>query len=230
MKYRAKDMIVSVIGIAIIAFGVSFIVKASIGIDPWGIFFNAMQMTYMTFKPQFMPSLLFGDSIMIVSCFLVLIASCMLREKIKWLSIIGGVLLGQFVNAWSFFLQYLHVPSAWFSIGGIALDGVNFLLLLIGILILSLGVAITIHFPFILTPVDYLMYALDIKIPFISYGLIRVFSDISISTVGVLMILSLTGDFGKTRIGVGTVVMLLITGLIIDKMQQMVGSYNKSKM
>lgn len=215
----------SIIGIIVIAFGVAIIVKANIGIDPWGVFFNAMQTTYMMFKTSFMPSISFGDSITIISVFIVIIASILAKEKIKWLSIVGGVLLGQFVNVWSSIIQMFVFPNVKISLGIIDFDIIGMMLLVVGIIILSFGVAITIHYPFIMSPVDYLMYALDLKIKRISYGMIRVISDVSITCVGALIIILTTGDTAMTKVGIGTVVMFLITGLVIDKIQQNIGKY-----
>lgn len=223
MKNTWKSIIGSVIGIIIIAFGVALIVKASIGIDPWGVFFNAMQMVYMSFKPTFMPAISFGDSITIISFFVVISASLIVKEKIKWLSIVGGILLGQFVNIWSWILQVFLFPKINIIVLGTSIDMMSFLLLIVGILILSFGVAITIYYPAIMSPVDYLMYALDVKIKHISYGVIRVISDITMTSLGALIILLLTHDFGKTRVGIGTVLMFLVTGIVIDKVQKMLG-------
>lgn len=220
-----KQLLGSVLGIAIIAFGVALIVKASLGIDPWGVFFNAMQMIYMTFKLSFMPNISFGDSITIISFFIVIIASMLAKEKIKWLSIIGGVLLGQFVNVWSTVLQFVTFPEFKLSLGIMSVDSVSLFLLITGILILSFGVAITIHYPYIMSPVDYLMYALDLRIHNLSYGVIRVISDVTMTSVGALLAMSLIGDPGKTKVGIGTILMFLITGLVIDKIQKKMGEY-----
>ncbi|MGL4662967.1 MAG: hypothetical protein ACRCV7_04745 [Culicoidibacterales bacterium] len=225
MKNTWKSIIGSVIGIIIIAFGVALIVKASIGIDPWGVFFNAMQTVYMSFKLDFMPAISFGDSITIISFFIVISASLIVKEKIKWLSIVGGIILGQFVNIWSLIFQIFYFPQMTVSIFGASIDMVSLFLLVVGILILSFGVAITIYYPAIMSPVDYLMYALDVKIKHISYGVIRVISDITMTSLGALIILLLTHDFGKTRVGIGTVLMFLVTGIIIDKVQKMLGNY-----
>lgn len=224
-KKTIAQLFGSVIGIIVIAFGVAIIVKASIGIDPWGVFFNAMQTVYMMCKTSFMPAISFGDSITIISIFIVIIASSLAKEKIKWLSIVGGVLLGQFVNVWSSILQIFVFPSIKVSLGITDFDIISMCMLFVGIFILSVGVAITIHYPFIMSPVDYLMYALDLKIKRVSYGMIRVISDVSITCVGALIIILTTGDTAMTKVGIGTVVMFLITGLVIDKVQQNIGKY-----
>lgn len=215
----------SIIGIIIIALGVAIIVKANIGIDPWGVFFNAVQLVYMQFKPDFFPNMRFGDSITIVSFVIVMSASFLLKEKIKWLSIIGGVLLGQFVNVWSFILSGLTPFKFDIMLLGLHIDLVSILMLLIGIVILSLGVGLTIHCPFIMTPVDYLMYALDIKIKKVPYGIIRVISDICMTLIGTMIILFLTQDMSQTRVGIGTILMFLITGLVIDIFQRKMKKY-----
>lgn len=218
-KKTALQIIGSSGGIIIIALGVAFIVKANIGIDPWGVFFNAMQMLYMGLKPAFLPGIQFGDSITLVSVVVVISASLILREKIKWLSIIGGVLLGQCVNIWLSLLQNVNGPNWVVSFDSFSINIVSILGLCVGIVILSVGVAITIHYPFILSPVDYLMYAIDVKIKHVPYGVIRVISDVIVTLVGACIIFLLTGGVDQTRIGVGTIVMFLVTGLIIDVFQ-----------
>lgn len=229
MNYKWKNAIVSGIGIIVIALGVALIVKANIGIDPWGVFFNATQMTYMAFRPEWLPAISFGDSITIISFVIVISASLLIKEKIKWLSIVGGILLGQCVNIWAYLLQFVNIPVIELHLGSISINTVSFVFLVIGILILSFGVAITIHFPFIMTPVDYLMYAIDLKVPQIAYGIIRVISDITMTTIGALLILILTQDFSKTRVGIGTIILFFITGLVIDFIQKRIGQYLKAR-
>lgn len=222
-KKTVAQMFGSVVGIIVIAFGVSLVVKASVGIDPWGVFFNAMREVYMTYKLSSMPTLTLGDSITIVNIFIVVISSLLVKEKIKWLSIVGGIVLGQFVNVWSFLLTNITFGQINVELFGSTFNLIGYILLVLGIVVISFGIAITIHFPLVLSPVDYLAYALDKVVSPISYGVLRVISDISIAVLGMVIVLLVTGDFSRTRVGVGTILMFLVTGLVIDKMQQWLG-------
>lgn len=214
-KY-VKSTLYSIVGIIIIAFGVAMIVKANVGFDPWGVFFNAMKELYLAVKPSFFPVIQLGDSITIVNVFIVLLASFLVKEKIKWLSIAGGIVLGQFVNVWSAIISPIAFPQYFVVLGPVNLDLVGMIILVISIFILSLGIVVTIYYPTIQTPVDYLAYAIDKVIPAINYGVLRVMSDCIAMCVGIIIVYGVTRDFAMTRVSVGTILMFMITGLVIN--------------
>lgn len=199
----------SLIGIITLALGLSLIVKASIGFDPWGVLFNGVLNAYNKMTPPTWHILQYGDMITLLSIVFVFIASTMLKEKIKWLSILSGFFLGQFVNIWIYFLEY-------FSFNGSITNPISYFILLLGMLILSLGSIITLTFSTLMSPVDYLVLAISKKIPQQKYGTIRIFADTSAVILGSLITILFTQNILLIPVHIGTIIMFFGIGYIIN--------------
>lgn len=208
----------SFIGIIVLALGLATIVKANVGFDPWGILFNGMLNAYNKVTPDSLHVLKYGDMITIISTLFVFIASAMRKAPIKWLSIISGFLLGQFVNIWVGLWLLVDAPSL--SIASI--DIMPFIILAFGIITLSLGSIISLHFSVLMSPVDYLILTIKDRFPNHTYGLVRIGADTSAVIIGVLITLLFTQNIFATQVNIGTVIMFFGVGYVINLLMPIV--------
>lgn len=215
MKNFNKQLIealMSLVGVIFLALGLATIVKAAIGLDPWGVLFFGVLSAYNKVTPLELHFIQYGDMITIVSTIFVLIASLMKKERIKWLSIVSGFFLGQFVNIWVALWFSIQIPSVFIG----SFNVMSLLILAFGIFTLSLGSTISLNFPMLMTPVDYLILAIKDYFPNREYGPVRIMADTSAVIVGYIITFIFTQNFFTASIGIGTILMFFCVGFVIN--------------
>lgn len=211
-KKHAIEFSMSLLSIIILAFGLAAIVIASIGFDPWGILFNGALLAYNKITPESLHFLKYGDMITIISTFFVFLVALVKRTKVKWLSILSGIFLGQFVNLWINLWQFITIPNIQFGI----FPFTSLLILTIGILALSLGSSIALSFSMLMSPVDYLISTISNTFSNHAYGHIRIIADTSAVIIGVIIVFAFTFSFNQTQVGVGTIILFFAVGYVIN--------------
>lgn len=202
----------SLIGVLFLAFGLATIFIANIGLDPWGVLFSGVLSAYNQVTPSNFHIISYGDMITIASTLFVFIASLMKKEKIKWLSIVSGFFLGQFVKLW--ISLWILIPLPAFYIGPLNL--ISLLVLALGIFTLSLGSTIALNFSMLMTPVDYLILAIKDRFPNREYGPVRIGADTSAVIVGALITLVFTQNIAIVPVGIGTILMFFCVGIVMN--------------
>ncbi|MGL4663231.1 MAG: YczE/YyaS/YitT family protein [Culicoidibacterales bacterium] len=208
-KKYGIEFFMSLIGVITLALGLALIVKAAIGLDPWGILFSGTLSAYNRVTPEAWHIFKYGDMITIVSTLFVFIASFMKKEPIKWLSILSGFVLGQFVNIWLIFLLPIPMTSGTFS-------WLSYLVLALGIVVLSLGSVIALTFSILMSPVDYLVLAIKEKFPKQEYGTVRICADTSAVILGSIITFVFTQNISNIPVGIGTIIMFFGIGYVIN--------------
>lgn len=208
-KTYSIEFLMSLLGIITLALGLAIFVKAAIGLDPWGVLFNGALNAYERVTPPSWHIFKYGDMITILSTLFVFIASFMKKTSVKWLSILSGFFLGQFVNIWLLFLLPLPLTTG-------VLNPISYIILAVGIVILALGSIITLTFSLLMSPVDYLILAIAEKFPNKQYGTVRIFADTSAVILGTIITLCFTQNIHLVLVHIGTVIMFFGTGYVIN--------------
>lgn len=219
IKKYGIEILMSLIGIIFIALGLAIFVKAAIGLDPWGVLFNGSLNAYKTLLPKQLHIFQYGDMITLVSTLFVFIASYMKKESIKWLSIISGVVLGQCVNLW---VALLGAP-----LQTNIFNPTSYILLILGIVALAVGSVVSLSFPILLSPVDYLILAIKDKFPKVKYGPVRIGADTSAVILGTIITLVFTQQMNLVLVNVGTVIMFFGIGFAINLLLPLITPYLK---
>lgn len=214
-KKYGVEFFMSLFGVVLLALGLALIVKASIGLDPWGVLFNGALNAYNKMTPEAWHVIKYGDMITILSTLFVFIASFMKKEPIKWLSILSGFFLGQFVNIWLSFILPIPMTS-----GPLRIE--SYFVLLLGIVILSMGSTVSLTFSMLMSPVDYLVLAIKDKFPNKDYGMVRIGADTSAVILGSIITLLFTQNISAILIGIGTVIMFFGVGYVINLLLPMI--------
>lgn len=201
---KVKNFLFSSLGIIIVSFGVALVAVVNYGLDPWGVLFNGFALAWNKVSP-FGFNILYGDAITIVSVFTVTIASFILKERWNYLSVIAGIVLGQFVNIFAAILSVFDFDGT----------PVKIIAIFVAMILIGIGISFTIIFPFFMSPVDYFSIAVD-KLTPTNYGVTRVICDTSAVALGFIVVYALTQNFTESKIGFGTVIMFLLGGIIVN--------------
>lgn len=218
MKNTIKSVVIqfsmSLIGVILVAFGLAATVRASIGLDPWGVLFNSCLLTYKHFTPENLQLkfITYGNMITIISALFVVIASLLRKERLKVLSIISGIFLGTFVNLWIEILGKITFPTLFIGPFNI----VAILIVLFGIIVLSFGSSISLQFPILMTPVDYLVLAIKDRFPNQPYGIVRTCIDTSAVILGSIITYLVLFNITLIPLGLGTILNFFLIGYVIN--------------
>lgn len=130
------------VGIVILSFGISMTIKADLGAGAW----DALNVGLSS-----LIGLTVGSWVFIIGLFLILVNAWIERERLDYFAIITIVVIGFMIDFW-----LLIVMDSWNLSSLIG----QFLLLVIGIIILGFGVSLYLQPKFSLNPVDGFMVAL----------------------------------------------------------------------
>ncbi|WP_453991605.1 YczE/YyaS/YitT family protein [Bacillus nitroreducens] len=176
------------IGLFILALGISLMIIADIGAGAWDALNVGLSASI---------GLTVGNWVIIVGCIVMLVNAILLKERPAFLAIGTIILIGFFVDFWLL----------------IALDGWNFkglfikaLVLVVGIVVASLGIAIYLQAKFPLSPLDNLMLAISKRFK-LKFGVSKTIAE----ATGLLLALLVGGP-----IGIGTLVVTFAIGPIIQ--------------
>lgn len=130
------------VGIVILSFGISMTIKADLGAGAW----DALNVGLSS-----LIGLTVGSWVFIIGLFLILINAWIVRERLDYFAVITILIIGFMIDFW-----LLIVMDSWNLSSLIE----QFLLLLIGIIVLGFGVSLYLQPKFSLNPVDGLMVSL----------------------------------------------------------------------
>lgn len=189
-----KQIFYFLIGTLLIGLGLSFQIKANIGLGAYdALTDNLSRATNITF----------GQWVYIVSFMLLVISAIIERKKIKILSLLAGFLIGTFVDMFLFILGDFELTTLVFRSLGF----------FIGINILTLGIAFNIRSEFIIAPYEVFPLAVADRLD-ITYRSAKVFTE----TCGILtaMLVGFVSGIGLGGIWIGTVISTFTLGFFIS--------------
>jgi uncharacterized membrane protein YczE len=168
------------------AVGISMIIKANIGVDPWNMFFMGITKTF---------KITLGSSVMIIYALLTSIAFFLGTKPYiaTVLDILAFGLILDIVNKYNFAPQ----PEN---------NYISVLYLILGLLVLSIAVGIYLKASIGAGP-QMLFVISIVRKTNLSIGLIKTITDLAVLIIGLLL---------GIKIGIGTVVMALSFGYMID--------------
>lgn len=183
-----RRIIFFVTGLFIISIGVSLTIKANIGTGAW----DALNVgLYNKF------GLTVGTWVIIVGAIVILVNAALLKRIPDFLAIITIMIIGLFIDFFLIFVLKGWELNSFF---------IEFIVFLLGLLILSLGIAMYLQAKFPLSPLDNLMLAIRERFH-VSVGLAK--------TIGELTGLVLAFIFNGP-IGIGTILVTLLIGPFIQ--------------
>ncbi|MFP3121561.1 membrane protein [Ectobacillus funiculus] len=171
-------------GIAILTFGASLTLKANLGAGPWDAL-TAGQATVTGFTV--------GSWVIIDGVVLLFVNAYLLRQKPQFLAAITFVFIGTMLDFW-----LLKVMKDWHPIGLAYQAGT----LLVGIIMLSIGVAMYLQSNYPANPIDNLMIALHKRFG-VSLMVAKTLGEMSALVFAILL---------KGPIGIGTLVIAFTIG------------------
>lgn len=181
MKKRILQLIV---GYIIFTFGVSLTVIANVGVSSWDT-------VYLGMKGHLGGT--YGTWSLIIQILLVIINSLILWKRPDYLSIVGVVIFSALIDFW------LTIVFPGVLLEGIVIQVLTFIL---GVVLISFGIAMYIRTKIFNSPSDGLMIATSIRLK-ISLKVARTLNEITVLVVGFLL---------GGPVGVGTVVLSLCLG------------------
>lgn len=183
-----KRILFYVIGLIILAFGISLTIKADIGAGAWDALNVGLSQTI---------GLTVGIWVFLVGFIVLFVNGILLKKMPDFLSLVTIFIIGMFIDFWLLVVLVNWVPEGF---------GWKFLVLLCGLIIASAGIAIYLQAAFPLSPLDHLMIAISTRFN-VRVGVAK--------TIGELTGLVLAFVF-HGPIGVGTILVTLLIGPFIQ--------------
>lgn len=175
-------------GIAILTFGASLTLKANLGAGPWDAL-TAGQAKATGFTV--------GSWVIIDGIVLLFVNAYLLRQRPQFLAAVTFVLIGTMIDFW-----LLKVMKDWNPVGLIYQAGT----LLVGIIMLSVGVAMYLQSNYPANPIDNLMIALHKRFG-VSLMVAKTLGEMTALVFAILL---------KGPIGIGTLVIAFTIGPIVQ--------------
>ncbi|WP_170885453.1 YczE/YyaS/YitT family protein [Bacillus alkalicellulosilyticus] len=188
MNTNVRRGISFVLGLFIIASGVSLTIKANIGVGGWDAFNVGLANKF---------GLTVGTWVIIVSISLIIINALLLRKRPEFESLVTSFLIGYFIDFW-LLLVLRHL-----EIGYLPMQIVAFL---IGLVLISIGAASYLQARFAPIPVDGLMLAFRSL-----FGLSIMMAKMVTEIIAVILALIVAGP-----IGLGTILVAFLIGPLIQ--------------
>lgn len=196
MKINLKRYVIFLIGIAILTLGVSMTVKSDIGA-------GAYDSINFALARKFNVSLSITIS---TTALIALIISGFIRRKLPRIStFITSILMGIFTDMWVNVVSYINTDTIFMQI----------IVFLIGTLLVCFGIALYLIPKLPPNPVDDLMVTLNEYLGY-SVGM----SKLTIDVICVAIAFLLNGP-----IGIGTILLTLLVGPIVDIFYNKIGKY-----
>ncbi|WP_044894959.1 YczE/YyaS/YitT family protein [Bacillus alveayuensis] len=177
-----------IVGLFIISFGVVLTIKADLGAGAWDALNVGLAETV---------GFTVGTWVIIVGAVLIVINAILLKKFPEIFAIVTIIIIGIFVDFWlEFILQNWELSSLL----------LRFLLLILGLIIISIGVSIYLQAKFPLIPIDQFMMVLKEKLNV---------TLMTAKTIGEVLALILALLF-HGPIGIGTIIITLFIGPFIQ--------------
>ncbi len=198
--YIAKRYLLLLVGLSIMAFGVAFSIKASLGTSP----ISSVPYVVSLFTP-----LTVGTATIVMHCVFILLQILILRRNYH------PIQLMQLPVA--FFFGYLTDFGVW------AVQGVRcstywqqWIVCLIGILLVAVGVSLEVKAGVVVLAGEGVVLAICKVLPKIKFGYMKVGFDVTLVVIACVLSLGFTGRLQGVR--EGTVAAALLVGLIAKQL------------
>ena len=204
--YIIRRYLLLLVGLAIMAFGVAFSIKASLGTSP----ISSVPYVVSLFAP-----LTVGTATIIMHCVFILLQILILRKKYH------PIQLMQLPVA--FFFGYLTDFGVW-AVQGITCDHYlqQWLVCLIGIFLVAVGVSLEVKAGVVVLAGEGVVLAICKVLP-VKFGYMKVGFDVTLVTIACVLSFVFTGRLQGVR--EGTVAAALLVGLIAKQLGKMLSKW-----
>lgn len=195
---KPKNITMLLLGLLLMGLGISLYMNTNVGVGIW----DALHMTLAEHT-----KINVGNWVTIVGVLVILFSQLIIFRPIYLLSIITGLIMGQFINLW----MYIFTVTKLFNNMDHLL--IRWIIFFVALIMLGSGIALVVLSKLPPTPVDVLMLSYSERFR-LSYTFAKLFTEgtalISAVIVGAI--------YGKpfNNIALGTLCAILFTGVIID--------------
>ena len=204
--YIIRRYLLLLVGLAIMAFGVAFSIKASLGTSP----ISSVPYVVSLFTP-----LTVGTATIIMHCVFILLQILILRKKYH------PIQLMQLPVA--FFFGYLTDFGVW-AVQGITCDHYlqQWMVCLIGIFLVAVGVSLEVKAGVVVLAGEGVVLAICKVLP-VKFGYMKVGFDVTLVAIACVLSFAFTGRLQGVR--EGTVAAALLVGLIAKQLGKMLSKW-----
>lgn len=205
--YIIKRYLLLLAGLAVMAFGVAFSIKASLGTSP---------ISSVPYVVSLFTSLTVGTATITMHCVFILLQILILRKNYH------PIQLMQLPVA--FFFGYLTDFGVW-AVQGISWDTYwqQWLICLIGILLISVGVSLEVKAGVVVLAGEGVVLAVCKVLPKVKFGYMKVGFDVTLVVIACILSIVFTGRLQGVR--EGTVAAALLVGLIAKQLGKLLARW-----
>lgn len=194
--YIAKRYLLLLAGLSIMAFGVAFSIKASLGTSP----ISSVPYVVSLFAP-----LTVGTATIIMHCVFILLQILILRRNyhpIQLMQLPVAVFFGYLTDFGVWAVRGIHCSTYW----------QQWIVCLIGILLVAAGVSLEVKAGVVVLAGEGVVLAICKVLPKIKFGYMKVGFDVTLVVIACILSFTFTGHLQGVR--EGTVAAALLVGLI----------------
>lgn len=209
--YILKRYLLLLVGLSIMAFGVAFSIKASLGTSP---------ISSVPYVVSLFTSLTVGTATITMHCVFILLQILILRKNYH------PIQLMQLPVA--FFFGYLTDFGVW-AVRGIHCDTYwqQWLVCLAGILLVAVGVSFEVKAGVIVLAGEGVVLAICKVFPKVKFGYMKVGFDVTLVIIACILSLSFTGQLQGVR--EGTVAAALLVGMLAKQLGKLLSKWELEK-
>ena len=209
--YILKRYLLLLVGLSIMAFGVAFSIKASLGTSP----ISSVPYVTSLFTP-----LTVGTATITMHCVFILLQILILRKNYH------PIQLMQFPVA--FFFGYLTDFGVW-AVQGITCNTYwqQWIICLIGILLVAVGVSFEVKAGVVVLAGEGVVLAICKVLPKVKFGYMKVGFDVTLVVIACILSIVFTGRLQGVR--EGTVAAALLVGLIAKQLGKLLARWKLEK-
>lgn len=209
--YILKRYLLLLVGLSIMAFGVAFSIKASLGTSP---------ISSVPYVVSLFTSLTVGTATITMHCVFILLQILILRKNYH------PIQLMQLPVA--FFFGYLTDFGVW-AVRGIHYDTYwqQWLVCLAGILLVAVGVSFEVKAGVIVLAGEGVVLAICKVFPKVKFGYMKVGFDVTLVIIACILSLSFTGQLQGVR--EGTVAAALLVGMLAKQLGKLLSKWELEK-
>ena len=194
--YIAKRYLLLLAGLSIMAFGVAFSIKASLGTSP----ISSVPYVVSLFAP-----LTVGTATIVMHCVFILLQILILRRNyhpIQLMQLPVAVFFGYLTDFGVWAVRGIHCSTYW----------QQWIVCLIGILLVAAGVSLVVKAGVVVLAGEGVVLAICKVLPKIKFGYMKVGFDVTLVVIACILSFTFTGHLQGVR--EGTVAAALLVGLI----------------
>ncbi|MFD1738002.1 YitT family protein [Bacillus salitolerans] len=185
---HVKRLLFYLVGLTILSLGVSFTIKSDLGAGPWDALNVGLSTTF---------GLTVGSWVIIVGLALIVINAILLKERPDIFAIFTIVIVGGYIDFWLIYVLAKWDPASFVM---------KLVVLMVGLLFLSLGIAIYLQAKYPLIPIDRFMLAIQARIK-VNLMVAKTIGEVTALLLALLF---------KGPIGIGTIIIALSVGPFVQ--------------